>query len=108
MCITLLVVAWRLHISLNSDVLSFYKEQLVGEKDNYIHNRALVTNKGVNDVLVDVINETIEAIDKVRVLLKGKKERETWETFLKSYTAFHYMAPRYKLTELLDGDTILC
>ncbi|KAI0090575.1 isoprenoid synthase domain-containing protein [Irpex rosettiformis] len=89
-----------------NDVLSFYKEQLVGEKDNYIHNRALVANKDVDVILSDVIDEVVRSVDAVRSVLQGE-EKTTWETFLKSYTAFHYMTSRYRLTELLDGESVL-
>ena len=97
-----------LTLYLFSDVLSFYKEQLEGERDNYIYNRALVTNRDVDTVLSDVIDEVVKSINAVRDILQGEEEKATWETFLKSYTAFHYMTPRYRLTELLDLESVLC
>ena len=90
-----------------SDVLSFYKEQLEGERDNYIYNRALVTNRDVDTVLSDVIDEVVKSINAVRDILQGEEEKATWETFLKSYKAIQYVTPRYRLTELLDLESVL-
>ncbi|KAI0689740.1 isoprenoid synthase domain-containing protein [Cytidiella melzeri] len=96
------------YLNFGNDILSFHKEQLAGEKENYIHRRAIVTQKDVDAVLIDVVNEVVEAVDKARAMLVGEREKKTFEMFLKSYAAFHYMTPRYKLAELLDGERILC
>ncbi|KAI0689741.1 isoprenoid synthase domain-containing protein [Cytidiella melzeri] len=96
------------YLNYGNDILSFYKEQLAGEKNNYLHSRALVTKKDVNVVLVEVVNEVVEAVDRARSVLVGEEEKKVWESFLMGYAAFHYMSPRYKLTELLDGERILC
>ena len=90
-----------------SHSLSFYKEELVGETKNYIHNRAGVTNKDVDTVVLDVIDEIVRIVNTVRDILQGEKEKAIWETWLKSYNAFHFMTSRYKLTELLDGESVL-
>jgi hypothetical protein len=90
-----------------SDILSFYKEELVGEKDNYIHSRARVTNQLPHVVVKDVADEIELLIADTRSILKGEKEKQTWEIFMKGYIAFHYITPRYKLLELLDGEDVL-
>ena len=90
-----------------SDILSFYKEQIAGEKDNYIHNRASVLNKDVNDVLKDVVGDVASAVNRARSTLIGDEEKATWEKFLMGYAAFHYVTPRYKLRELLCEEAIL-
>ncbi|KAI0090557.1 isoprenoid synthase domain-containing protein [Irpex rosettiformis] len=89
-----------------NDILSFYKEQLAGEKDNYVNNRALVANKDVDAVLSDIIDEAMRSVDVVRSVLQGE-EKTAWEMFLRGYTASHYMTSRYRLAELLDGESVL-
>ncbi len=91
-----------------SDILSFYKEEVAGERGNYIHNRATVTQKDVNNVLMDVIGEVIEAVDRTQSVLRGKEEKETWDNFVTGYAAFHYATPRYRLTEILSDVNVLC
>lgn len=53
-----------------SDILSFYKEELAGEKDNYIHERALATGLPISSVLQELIMETISAVRRVRYVLQ--------------------------------------
>ncbi len=89
----------------HSDVLSFYKEELAGERDNYVHDRALVTGKSIATVLTDLVNEIVESIERARSILKGEKEREAWESLLSGYVAYHYSTRRYRLAELLDGES---
>ena len=89
-----------------SDVLSFYKEELAGERDNYVHDRALVTDKSISMVLTELVNELVESIERARSILKGEKEKEAWERLLAGYVAYHYTTPRYRLAELLDGQAL--
>ncbi|KAI0090570.1 isoprenoid synthase domain-containing protein [Irpex rosettiformis] len=91
-------------LNYSNDVLSFYKEELAGEKDNYVHDRALVTNKSISTVLTELVNELVESIERARSILKGEKEKEAWERLLAGYVAYHYTTPRYKLVELLEGE----
>jgi hypothetical protein len=93
-------------ITFSSDVISFYKEELAGERDNYVHDRARVTNKSIYAVLSDLVREVIESIDRARSILKGEKEKEVWEKFLAGYVAYHWMTPRYKLQELLSPESL--
>ena len=89
-------------IVLHSDVLSFYKEELAGERDNYVHDRALVTDKSISTVLTELVSELVESIERARSILKGDKEKEAWERLLAGYVAYHYTTPRYRLAELLE------
>lgn len=91
-----------------SDILSFYKEEVSGERGNYLHSRATVTQKDVNDVLKEVIKEVVKAVERVRSVLNGDKEKEAWDNFVTGYAAFHYATPRYRLTEILSDDNVLC
>ncbi|KAI0090574.1 isoprenoid synthase domain-containing protein [Irpex rosettiformis] len=103
-----IIPAAAIYLCFTNDILSFYKEQIAGEKDNYLHNRAAVSNKDVNDVLKEVIDEVVIAVDKARPVLTGEKEKDVWEKFLMGYAAFHYMTPRYKLKDLLPEESVLC
>ncbi|KAI0343535.1 terpenoid synthase [Trametopsis cervina] len=89
-----------------NDILSFYKEELAGERDNYIHDRSRITKEGVPAVLKHVVQEVVASVDRAREILKGEKEKETWERFLAAYVAYHYMSPRYRLAELVAADSL--
>ena len=67
-----------------------------------MHDRVRVTGKDVRAVLQDILDEVISAVVRARVILQGRKEKETWERFLSGYVAFHFLSPRYKL-ETLTG-----
>lgn len=83
-----------------SDILSFYKEELAGEQSNFVHDRANVTGKSVRQVLLDILNEVVSAVERARLILQGEQEKRTWEQFLAGYVAFHFLSPRYRLAEL--------
>ena len=87
-----------------SDILSFYKEEMAGEKDTFVRDRANVTGKDVEAVLLDILDEVIGAVQRARDILQGDKEKQTWEKFLAGYVAFHFLSPRYKLTELISHE----
>ena len=79
--------------------MSFYKEELAGERHNYVHEWARVSGKCPADVLADIIDETIATNENVRAILQGR-EREAWESFVAGYVAWHRYTPRYKLGDL--------
>ena len=89
-----------------SDILSFYKEELAGEKTNFVHDRALVTGKSVSEVLSELLDEVVTAVERARVLLKGEKEKQVWERFIAGYVAYHFHSARYRLVELTGTDYI--
>ncbi|KAI0692160.1 hypothetical protein BC835DRAFT_1416737 [Cytidiella melzeri] len=93
-----------IYLNYANDILSFYKEELAGERDNYVHDRALITKKNIETVLTELVNEVIASIERARSILKGEKEKETWERFLAGYASYHWMTPRYKLEELLGSE----
>lgn len=91
------------NVCLNSDVLSFYKEELANDTHNHIHERVEVTGKEVVEVLSDVGDEAATACDKVRAILQGR-ERDAWESFVAGYIVFHRYSPRYRLHELFGDE----
>ncbi|KAI0343534.1 terpenoid synthase [Trametopsis cervina] len=90
-------VTW---ICFANDILSFYKEELLGDYQNMVHGRAAASGKDVISTLADIVDETTGSASRVRDLLKGR-EKDAWEEFMAGYFTFHYLAPRYRLDEVL-------
>jgi hypothetical protein len=86
-----------------SDLLSFYKEELVGEKKNFVHDRARVMGKDLETALMDTMEDVIDCVNRGREVLQGEKEKQAWESFLIGYVAFHFISPRYRLEELFKA-----
>ena len=61
-----------------SDILSFYKEEIAGERHNFVHDRARVTDKDAAGVLNDILDEVVGAVTRARSILRGAKEQATW------------------------------
>ncbi|KZT73357.1 terpenoid synthase [Daedalea quercina L-15889] len=96
-----------LYVSKVNDVLSFYKEELAGEKDNYIHERAMATGRSTSMVLREVIDETVAAVRRVRYVLGDTDARAAWENFAAGYIRVHTDNPRYRLKDILGGEYLL-
>jgi hypothetical protein len=91
-------------IDLTNDVLSFYKEMLAKETDNYVSTLARVKLQDPIDTLRDISRDALAAHDRVdRTLqMSGSTEAlEAWRTFVQGYVGFHVTQDRYKLKELL-------
>ncbi|KAI0549851.1 longiborneol synthase [Xylaria curta] len=92
-------------INKSNDVLSFYKEEVGGDKRNYINNRALCEEKSALQVLEMVKSDTLECTMRVRRILGGSgKYAKSWEDFMRGYIAMHTTNPRYLLSELSLGE----
>lgn len=83
-----------------SDILSFYKEELEGDDQNVVHTRALASRREPSAVLASIVDEVIDSMGRCEILLPAK-ELQAWEGFLSGYLTFHYLAPRYRLDEIL-------
>ncbi|PSR80103.1 hypothetical protein PHLCEN_2v6804 [Hermanssonia centrifuga] len=94
------------YLNYANDILSFYKEELAGETGNFVHDQAIVTGYTVEKVLSDLLDEVVVSVNRARVLLKGEKERQTWEQFLAGYVAFHFFSPRYRLLDLTGSQYV--
>ncbi|KAI0343572.1 terpenoid synthase [Trametopsis cervina] len=84
-----------------NDILSFYKEELLGDYQNMVHSRAAASGKDVVSALNDIVDETTVVISHVRDILKGR-EKDAWEQFMSGYSLFHYLDARYRLHEVLS------
>ncbi|KAF8893166.1 isoprenoid synthase domain-containing protein [Gymnopilus junonius] len=90
----------NLYICLANDVLSFYKEYLAGETNNYISIRAKNTQKSLEDALQDTVNDTLAAHDRITKVLEHTSAYVPWKNFVTGYLAFHFGLKRYRLSEL--------
>ncbi|KAF8067792.1 isoprenoid synthase domain-containing protein [Lyophyllum atratum] len=89
-----------LFIDLTNDILSFYKEHLAGETNNYVHNRAYVTQKSIYDTLRDVARDALAAHARVTRILQSTDAYNSWKSFVNGYLAFHVTQERYLLCDL--------
>ncbi|KAH9926490.1 isoprenoid synthase domain-containing protein [Fomitopsis serialis] len=91
---------YMIHIN---DILSFYKEELAGETNNYIHARSRATSKLPRDVLCQLIDEVVAAAERVRDHLGEGPVRDAWDNFEAGYIHYHIGNPRYRLQEVLGA-----
>ncbi|KAG9249469.1 longiborneol synthase [Emericellopsis atlantica] len=92
-------------IDISNDVLSFYKEELEGEKRNYIRNCMEVADRGAYDILQRTSEEVAATVHRVNEVL-GKQPiyAQSWASFLRGYIAMHTCTNRYKLVQLGLGE----
>ena len=90
-----------------SDILSFYKEELAGEKISYIRDRASLTGKTVSQALQEVIDETVTASERVCLILEEGDAWDAWDAFVMGYNLFHMMNPCYRLEEIVSLRALL-
>ncbi|KAG9020869.1 hypothetical protein FS837_007800 [Tulasnella sp. UAMH 9824] len=84
-----------------NDVLSFYKELLAGETDNYVHLRAAAEEKIPMQVLHELSGEVIDTVRRITNVVSPDPElAHTWQQFIHGYLEFHVKTPRYRLHEL--------
>nr|BCX55502.1 sesquiterpene synthase [Phanerodontia chrysosporium] len=83
-----------------NDILSFYKEELAGEKDNFVHDIMTVSELPAPGVLEGLVDAAAETVQRARLVLQDSEERKVFESMLEGYVAFHYTSPRYRLGDL--------
>ncbi|KAJ3537796.1 hypothetical protein NM688_g6623 [Phlebia brevispora] len=89
-----------------NDVFSFYKEELAGERNNYVHDLSTVTGKDISTVLFDVVEDVASTTQRARAVLKGHA-LDAMEKFMQGYTYFFFIAPRYKVNHYLDVESFI-
>ncbi|KAF9554334.1 terpenoid synthase [Agrocybe pediades] len=89
-----------LFVNYGNDIFSLYKEELNGDTDNFIHNRAFYTKKSIPETLKEVCDETVEACNRVTRGVAGTPAEAAWKRFLNGYLAFHLKIQRYRLEEI--------
>ncbi|TFY57851.1 hypothetical protein EVJ58_g6774 [Rhodofomes roseus] len=90
-----------------NDVLSFYKEELAGETGNYVSDRARACGKSREATLLEIVDETVMLVTRIRRILGDGPVRDAWESFAEGWLAFHVCSPRYKLRELINCEYVV-
>ena len=86
---------------LSSDVLSFYKEERVGEATNQISMLAARTKKSKLEAFGELTETTISLYERIIEILEGSPEaREVFKHFTAGYIRFHTSTARYRLEDL--------
>ncbi|KAI0769050.1 terpenoid synthase [Trametes elegans] len=81
--------------------LSFYKEELAGERTNYIHLRAEAEQRSIEDTLSRLVEEVLATASRVKAITADDKElSEIWTRYTQTYLEFHLKTARYRLSEL--------
>ncbi|CAG7962703.1 unnamed protein product [Penicillium olsonii] len=96
-------IACMLHIIDDvNDILSFYKESVVGtEANTNIMNRARTSGCSPHDALRQICGEAAETMDVVSDGLAGKRVTENlWKNFINGYIMWHICEDRYRLKEI--------
>ena len=88
---------------LNSDLLSFYKEDLAGECVNRISLLASAQDVSKLKIVEDLSRESAEADATVMNFLEegDADPLEAYRKFRAGYIGFHASLPRYRLAELI-------
>ncbi|KZV87399.1 terpenoid synthase [Exidia glandulosa HHB12029] len=84
-----------------NDVLSFYKEELAGETDNVVGNRARAGGISHIEAYKKVTADCIELHKKIVMILSGSPAAvSAYKAWLPGYVQFHTSLDRYRLDEL--------
>ncbi|KAF2191655.1 terpenoid synthase [Zopfia rhizophila CBS 207.26] len=94
-------------ISYANDILSFYKESVVGTKRlNYVCNIANTHGISAADALRLVCHNVTENVRTVRVVLRDYPDMvDTVDEFFRGYVAWYLNQQRYKLTDIVVKDS---
>lgn len=86
-----------------NDILSFYKEELAGEDDNFVHMRAKLSGDTILGTLQELCDETIGLVSSISNTLEtSPKHLNIFKEWLSRYVHFHTSTTRYRLKELLE------
>ncbi|KAI1485226.1 isoprenoid synthase domain-containing protein [Biscogniauxia mediterranea] len=93
------------YLCFTNDILSFYKEEKAGEKDNYIHVRAAYAGKDVLSTLQDVIEEDVNCVRRIQLVVRGREPyAQALHDHIMGFVRFHTTAERYRLAEVGLGE----
>ncbi|PIL22359.1 terpene synthase [Ganoderma sinense ZZ0214-1] len=85
-----------------NDILSFYKEELAGETDNYIHMRANAEQKPAVAILRELVEENLDSWYRIKQLAAVQSGLvDICVGYLMGYVEFHFKARRYRLHEVM-------
>ena len=79
-----------------SDILSFYKEELAGETNNYVHLRAAAERLSPLEVLHRLTGEVEDTAKRIREIIGADRElAEIWEMYLQVRRSYRVSMARY-------------
>lgn len=82
----------------------FYKEELAGDVDNYIHSQAACNGIDAIESLKWTARDAIGCARRIEQVLEGKGEYEkAWKQHSRGYIEMHLMRARYRLWEVGIG-----
>ena len=90
-----------------SDVLSFYKEELAGEKGNYISLEASQRVQEKIPVFRELTRDVSLCISRVENILEGSREaKAAFQCFMGGFVSFHTsLDSRYHLNDLFPSQS---
>ncbi|EIW61324.1 terpenoid synthase [Trametes versicolor FP-101664 SS1] len=92
------IESWTLGVN---DILSFYKEELAGEDNNYIHLRAAAEQVPTDKVLRNLVEEVSNTTLRVgKVVADDAELSKMWSRYMLCSLEFHLKTRRYRLDEL--------
>ncbi|KAI8986211.1 terpenoid synthase [Trametes punicea] len=84
-----------------NDILSFYKEELAHETNNYIHLRAAAEQRSCLTVLRTLVDEVLETTHRLDQLVDDDPELAVlWRGYVQRFLEFSVKASRYRLKDL--------
>lgn len=84
-----------------SDLLSFPKESLQGETNNYVSQHAAIHSQEVSHSLLDLSDRLVALYSRIEMILGDGPEQKAWESFAAGFTEFHLYVPRYRLRDVI-------
>ncbi|KAL0562702.1 hypothetical protein V5O48_019379 [Marasmius crinis-equi] len=88
-----------------NDVLSFYKEELNAEEDNFASMLAKGASITKYDAVQRLANDVADADGRIlKAMEEHQAAMDSWKTFRSGYVSFHTSCPRYKLDEVFGRD----
>ncbi|KAI0670954.1 terpenoid synthase [Trametes maxima] len=81
--------------------MSFYKEELVGETNNYVHLCAAAERISTPDVLRKLVDDVVDTARRVALVVSDDRELSAlWQRYVQTFLEFHLKTQRYRLEEL--------
>lgn len=92
----------RIVINHGNDILSYYKEEIVGDTTNYLSHIAASRAITKQDALNEVIEKTVQAHHNILECLRPHTEAyNAYVSFSDGYVKFHAALRRYKMDEIM-------
>jgi hypothetical protein len=89
--------------NIDSDILSFYKEELAQAGDNINFVSLSSKAKGISkiEVLRQLVDDSVECYRRgFKLLQASPKALDAYKSYCAGYIKFHTFSPRYKLDQL--------